>query len=137
MPLLWVCACSIMSCQAPLSSEFSSQEYWSGLPFPLAGNLPNLGIEPMSPVSPALAGGFFTSEPPGKPQNGFYGLIYSITLGLLTMFQKRPQSHDSEIQSQSSLSLQRQSSEMTRFCCFQNFEAGWKRLSTGWKRISR
>ena len=39
------------------------QEYWSGLPFPSPGALPNPGTEP---TSPALAGGFFTAEPPGK-----------------------------------------------------------------------
>ena len=50
--------------QAPLSVGFSRQEYWSGLPFPSPGDLPNPGIKPMSP---ALAGGFFTIEPPGKP----------------------------------------------------------------------
>ena len=44
--------------------EFSRQEYWSGLPFPSPENLPNPGIKP---VSPALTGGFFTTEPPGKP----------------------------------------------------------------------
>ena len=43
------------------------QEYWSGSPFPSPGDLPDFGIEPASPVSPALAGGFFTTEPPGKP----------------------------------------------------------------------
>ena len=47
--------------QAPLSMEFSRQEYWSELPFPLPGNLPDPGIEPMSPVSPLLADRFFTS----------------------------------------------------------------------------
>ena len=50
--------------QAPLTMGFSRQEYWSGLPFPSPGDLPNPGIEPMYP---ALAGGFFTTEPPGKP----------------------------------------------------------------------
>ena len=40
--------------QAPLSVEFSRQEYWSGLPFPPPEDLPNPGIEPRSPVSPAL-----------------------------------------------------------------------------------
>ena len=44
--------------------EFSRQEYWSELPFPSSGDLPDPGIEPSSP---ALAGGFFTTEPPGKP----------------------------------------------------------------------
>ena len=44
---------------------FSRQEYWSGLPFPSPEDLPNPGIEP---TSPALAAGFFTTEPPGKPE---------------------------------------------------------------------
>ena len=48
--------------QAPLSIEFSRQEYWSGLPFPPPGNLPNPGIEPTFLISPALAGGFFTTS---------------------------------------------------------------------------
>jgi len=43
---------------------FSRQEYWSGLPFPSPGDLPNPGSEPAAPASPALAGGFFTT---GKP----------------------------------------------------------------------
>ena len=50
--------------QPPLPMEFSRQEYWSGLPFPPVGDLPNSGIEP---ASPALVGRFFTTEPPGKP----------------------------------------------------------------------
>ena len=50
--------------QAPLSTGFSSQEYWSGLPFPSPGDLPDPGIKP---ASSALADGFFTTEPPGKP----------------------------------------------------------------------
>ena len=50
--------------QAPLSMGFPRQEYWSGLPFPSSGDLPEPGIEP---VSPALADGFFITEPPGKP----------------------------------------------------------------------
>ena len=47
--------------QTLLSMEFFRQEYWSGLPFPIAGNLPDPEIEPMSLVSRALAGSFFTS----------------------------------------------------------------------------
>ena len=50
--------------QAPLSVRFSRQEYWSGFPFPSPGDLPDSGTEP---VSPALAGRFFTTKPPGKP----------------------------------------------------------------------
>ena len=52
--------------QAPLSLGFPRQEYWSGLPFPSPVDLPDQGNEP---VFPALAGEFFTAEPPGKPQN--------------------------------------------------------------------
>ena len=50
--------------QAPLSMGFRRQEYWRGLPFPSPGDLSDPGIEP---VSPALADGFFITEPPGKP----------------------------------------------------------------------
>ena len=57
----------IKLCQAPLSMEFFRQEYWSGLPFPTPGARPDPGIKPVSLVSPALAGGFFTTVPPGKP----------------------------------------------------------------------
>ena len=56
--------------QAPLSMVFPRQEHWSELPFPSPGDLPNPGI---NPAFPALAGGFFTTEPPGKP-NGFEGI---------------------------------------------------------------
>ena len=48
--------------QTPLSVGFYRQEYWSGLPFPFPGDLPDPGIEPRSPVSPALAGGFSTTS---------------------------------------------------------------------------
>ena len=50
--------------QAPLSVGFFRQEYWSGLPFPSPGGLPNPGIEI---TSPAFSSGFFTTHPPGKP----------------------------------------------------------------------
>ena len=58
-----------VACQAPLSIGFSRQEYWSGLPCPSSreGSChapPDPGIKP---ECPALAGGFFTTEPPGKP----------------------------------------------------------------------
>ena len=53
--------------QAPLCMGFSRQEYWSGLPFPTSGHLPNPEIRPASLMSPALAGGFFTIVLPGKP----------------------------------------------------------------------
>ena len=53
--------------QAPLLMGFSRQEYWNGLPCPPSRDLPDPGIEPMSLMSPAWAGGFFTTEPPGRP----------------------------------------------------------------------
>ena len=53
--------------QAPLSMRFFRQEYWSRLLFPPPGDLPKPGIKPESRASSALAGGFFISEPPGKP----------------------------------------------------------------------
>ena len=71
-----VLGCSVLSdsfstpwtvaCQAPLSMEFSRKEYRSGLPFPPTGDLPRSGLKPISPVSSALAGKFFTSVPYGK-----------------------------------------------------------------------
>ena len=52
--------------QAPLSKGFSRQQDWSGLPCPPPGDLPDPGIEPTFLMSPAQAGGFFTTGPPGK-----------------------------------------------------------------------
>ena len=76
----WVCRCVfshvvsdssvspwILAHQATLSMEFSRRECWSGLPFPSPWDLPDLGIELISPTSPAFAGRLFTTEPPGKP----------------------------------------------------------------------
>ena len=79
-----MCACSVtqlcptlcspwtVAQQAPLSMEFSRQEYWSRLSFLTPGDLPNPGTGSLSLGFPALAGRFFTTEPPGKPH------IYSI-----------------------------------------------------------
>ena len=58
---LTLCNTMDCTCQAPLSMRFSRQEYRSGLPFPLPGDLLDSGNEPMSTPSPALAGGFFTT----------------------------------------------------------------------------
>ena len=57
-----------VACQAPLSMGFPRKEYWSGLPFSSPGDLPNSGVESISPASPTLAGGCFTTELLGKPQ---------------------------------------------------------------------
>ena len=72
-----MCVCSVMCdsfviswtivFQVPMPMEFSWQEYWSVLFFPIPEDLPNQGIEPVSLVSSELAGRFFTTEPPGKP----------------------------------------------------------------------
>ena len=61
--LLFVISWTV-ACQAPQSMGFSRQEYWSGLPFPSPGDLPNSGIES---GSPALQADSLLSEPPGKP----------------------------------------------------------------------
>ena len=53
-----------LACQGPLSIEFSSQEYWSGLPFPFPGDLPDLGIKSRSP---ALQADSLPAELPGNP----------------------------------------------------------------------
>ena len=53
--------------QVPVSMGFHRQEYWSGLPFPTPEDLPDPGIKPVSPASPALAGRLSTTEPPEKP----------------------------------------------------------------------
>ena len=70
--------------QAPLSVEFSRQEYWSGQSFPPPGDLPDPGIEH---ASPALAGGFFfTTEPSGKPIRDVMPQVISLHLALFLGF---------------------------------------------------
>ena len=64
---------------APLSLEFSKQEYWSGLPFPSPGNLPNSEIEPRSP---ALQADSLSTELSGKP---YFGLDKNILVGTLAV----------------------------------------------------
>ena len=62
-PTLWLWS---VACQAPISMGFPRQEYWSGLPFPSAGDLPDSGIKPVSRVSPALQADALPAEPSGK-----------------------------------------------------------------------
>ena len=66
----------IVDHQAPLPRGFPRQEYWNGWPSPSPGDLPDPGVEL---TSPALAGKFFTVEPPGKP-NAKQGYHIAITL---------------------------------------------------------
>ena len=63
---LFVAPCAIAH-QVPLSMGFSRQVYWSRLPFSAPGDLPHAGIKPVSLAPATLAGRFFTSEPPRKP----------------------------------------------------------------------
>ena len=70
---------------APLSMEFSRQEYWSGLPFPPPGYLPNLGIEPRSPTLQADSLPF---EPSGKPSSRYiYNIVIQLYIHIFILFQ--------------------------------------------------
>ena len=75
-----------VACQAPLFMEFSRQECWSGLPFPTTGYLPDSSVKPTYLGFPALAGTFFTSEPPWKPK--FFPLEKLKLLFELTFIEK-------------------------------------------------
>ena len=67
-----------IACQAPLSTGFSRQEYWSGLSWPPPGDLPNPGIKPASLMSPALAGGFLTTSTTWEAQAFIISLCCAI-----------------------------------------------------------
>ena len=69
-----------VACQAPRSMGFSRQEYWGGLPLPPPGDLPDPGTEPMSP---ALAGRLFTTEPAGKPHSVLKFSYFKVLLKIL------------------------------------------------------
>ena len=64
-----------VACQAPLSMGFCRREYWSGVPFPTPGDLPNPGIEPESPMSPALANRFFTASATWEAQSWWWSFF--------------------------------------------------------------
>jgi len=81
------------ACQAPLSMGFSRQEYWCGWAFPTLEDLTDPGMEPASPLSPALAGRFFTTKPLGKSPSlmviikcRIYCLIIQYILVLIAYF---------------------------------------------------
>ena len=89
---VWVLSCVpsfatpwTVACQAPLSMGFPRQEFWSELSLPVPGDLPDLGIEPISLLSPALAGRFFTTVTPEKPLVTLDGpqLLISFQIALL------------------------------------------------------
>ena len=66
--------------QPPLSVEFSKQEYWSRLPLPPPGDLPEPGIKPTSLACPALAGRSFNTEPPGGPSCMTLGNLSTVSV---------------------------------------------------------
>ena len=74
-----------IACQVPLSMVFSSQEYWSGLPFHPPGDLPNPETELMSLMSPALAGGFFTTSATWEARSRTKLLILFTNIYLLSI----------------------------------------------------
>ena len=81
----------IIVCQAPMSMDFTRQEYWSVLPFCTRRDLPNPGIEPASLMSPALKGRFFTNDATWEAQlsktwiNYSFPLLYFQLLPLMTL----------------------------------------------------
>ena len=71
------------ACQAPRPMGLSRQGYWCGLSFPPLRDLADVEIEPASPATPALAGEFFTTEPPGKPSLRFTSFFILVPLTLI------------------------------------------------------
>ena len=67
-----------LACRAPLSMEFSRQEYWRGLPCPSLGDLPNPGVKPVSLMFPALAGRFFTTSATWEAQITGYPKVWKV-----------------------------------------------------------
>ena len=97
-------SCSVMSNslqphQAPLSLGFSRQEHWSGLPFPPPGDLPDPGIEPVSPVAPAQQVFFLTAEPSGMPHYSVAGSSTSRLESVSSCFIHRSMGGPSALQS--------------------------------------
>ena len=80
---LWTVAPLPNPVGASLFMRFSRQDYWSGLPCPPSGDLPNSGIEPASLTSSALAGGFFTARATWEALSVCLSLGYSLSFQLL------------------------------------------------------
>ena len=75
--------------QAPLSMGFSSPEYWSGLPFPSPGDVPNPGIDLTSLMSPALAAGFFTTSTTWEAQVKYQNGTWHATVHATRSYQRK------------------------------------------------
>ena len=84
--------CDPMDCSLPGSSEHGilQARNWNGLPFPPPGDLSHPGIEPLSLVSPALAGRFFTGAPPGKPKVSKQGCKFHYSASLSSVVGRMP-----------------------------------------------
>ena len=80
---LALCCPVTVACQIPLSVGFSRQEYWSELPCPPPRDPPDLGIEPSSLMSPALAGGFFTTSATWEARIYIYIYIFFLIKNFL------------------------------------------------------
>ena len=81
-----------VACQAPLSMRFSRQEYWSGLPFPPPGDLPDPGIKPASRMSPALADRLFTTSAAGEALVNKAWVKRIVNLGVIRQCEPAPHS---------------------------------------------
>ena len=97
MPIECVCLLShfscvwlFLTCQAPLSVGFPRQECWSGLPCPPPGNLSDPGTEPVTVMSPALAGGVFTTSTLGNPSMAIITSKFLSHLLILFVFSSLP-----------------------------------------------
>ena len=88
---------TVLAHQVPLSVGFSRQEYRSGLPFPPPGDLPDSGTEHTSLMSPALAGGFFITEPQWKPQTAITVFICYNSGGFQDLLEGKVQSEESHV----------------------------------------
>ena len=80
--------------QVLLSMGFSRQEYWSGLPCPPPGGLPDLGIEPIYLLSPAMAGRFFTQVPPIQRVTSHFSIVEILDLKDLYVWRQRETERD-------------------------------------------
>ena len=121
----------MIACQAPLSMEFSRQEYWKRLPFPTPGDLPYPRIKPVSPAFPALAGRFFTTAQPGKPiayqeSIKFFPSLFSLFffffnfIGLLRYFKGKEtvcNSRDADLIPESGRSLEEENGNPFHYSC--------------------
>ena len=88
-----------VACQAPLSMGFSRQEYWSGLPCPAPGDLPDPGIKPSFLMSPALAGRFFTTSATREAHSFLVGSLNMWASPVVQIVKNLPIMQETRVQS--------------------------------------